>query len=71
LKTPIIGRLTAAVDSSCIDMLAGLSKCDMRRTPPGCWPDAGALGANTKSKPAKNAPTIATGSGRRFIFNIR
>jgi hypothetical protein len=26
LNTPIIGRLTASVDSSSIDMLAGLSK---------------------------------------------
>jgi hypothetical protein len=28
LKTPIIGRLTAPVASSCIDIEAGLSKCD-------------------------------------------
>src|SRR5205085_2281373 len=31
LKTPIIGRFTAAVDSSSIDMLAGLSKCPILR----------------------------------------
>src|SRR6266404_7453536 len=40
LKTPIIGRLTAAVASSCNDMLAGLSKCDICRTPPGFWASA-------------------------------
>src|SRR5205823_8621532 len=34
LKTPIIGRLAAAVASSCNDMLAGLSKCDILRMPP-------------------------------------
>src|SRR5215472_8045663 len=34
LKTPIIGRLAAAVASSCNDMLAGLSKWDILRTPP-------------------------------------
>src|SRR6266699_3052072 len=32
LNTPIIGR-TAAVASSCSDMLAGLSKCEMLRVP--------------------------------------
>src|ERR1700680_921120 len=35
LNTPIIGRKDATVDSSRIDMLAGLSKCDSFRTPPG------------------------------------
>jgi hypothetical protein len=34
LKTPIIDRLTAPVASSSIDIEAGLSKCDMIRTPP-------------------------------------
>jgi hypothetical protein len=34
LKTPIIGRLTASVDSSSIDMLAGLSKWPACRKPP-------------------------------------
>jgi hypothetical protein len=39
LNTLIIGRLTAAVDSSSIDMLAGLSKWPTLRMPPayqGC-----------------------------------
>src|SRR5438093_6827655 len=40
LKTPIIGRLAAAVDSSCSDMLAGLSKWDILTTPPCFWADA-------------------------------
>jgi hypothetical protein len=42
LKTPIIGRLTAPVASSCIDMLAGLSKCDITRIPPCFWANAAA-----------------------------
>src|SRR5215472_7216935 len=40
LKTPIIGRLAAAVASSCNDMLAGLSKCDIFNTPPCFWANA-------------------------------
>src|SRR4029077_18833448 len=40
LKTPIIGRLAAAVASSCSDMLAGLSKCDIFTTPPCFWANA-------------------------------
>ena len=34
LNTPIIGRLVASVDSSSIDMLAGLSKWPILRIPP-------------------------------------
>src|SRR5206468_2692313 len=41
LNTPIIGRLAAAVASSCSDMLAGLSKCDIFRMPPGFCAGAG------------------------------
>src|SRR5205085_9903005 len=41
LKTPIIGRLAAAVASSCSDMLAGLSKWDILTTPACFWADAG------------------------------
>src|SRR5712691_6007619 len=41
LKTPIIGRLAAAVASSCNDMLAGLSKWDILTTPPCFWANAG------------------------------
>src|SRR6516162_3730659 len=40
LKTPIIGRLTATVDSSSSDMLAGLSKCGTFRMPPCFWANA-------------------------------
>src|SRR5215510_8896056 len=40
LNTPIIGRLAAAVASSCSDMLAGLSKWDILRTPPCFWATA-------------------------------
>src|SRR5580700_1318334 len=34
LNTPIVGRLPATVDSSSIDMLAGLSKWPILRVPP-------------------------------------
>src|SRR6516162_142446 len=40
LKTPVIGRLAAAVASSCNDMLAGLSKWDIFNTPPCFWANA-------------------------------
>src|SRR5215813_1592428 len=41
LKTCIIGCSAARVDSSRIDMLAGLSKCESLRTPPCFWASAG------------------------------
>jgi hypothetical protein len=47
LKTPIIDRLTAPVASSIIDIEAGLSKCDMIRTPPNFC--ASAMGAASAS----------------------
>src|SRR5215472_13964263 len=37
LNTPIIGPSTAIVDSSWIDMLAGLSPIGILRMPPGFW----------------------------------
>src|SRR5262252_124185 len=37
LNTPDIGRLTAWVDSSRGDMLAGLSKCPVFKMPPCFW----------------------------------
>src|SRR6266481_3181419 len=40
LKTPIIGRLTATVDSSSSDTLAGLSKWGTLRMPPCFWANA-------------------------------
>src|SRR4029077_9677440 len=53
LNTPIIGRLAAAVASSCTDMLAGLSKCDILATPPCFWADAApATEIATSSAPA-------------------
>src|SRR5215510_9825225 len=63
LKTPIIGRLAAAVASSCNDMLAGLSKCDILRIPPCFWADA-ALVTDTNS----TAPAAA--STRRSPFMV-
>src|SRR5215472_1975558 len=53
LKTPIIGRLAAAVASSCNDMLAGLSKCDILRVPPCFCANAASLtDIATNSEPA-------------------
>jgi hypothetical protein len=49
LKTPIIGCNVAPVDSSRIDMLAGLSRCDSLRIPPAFCANAGALAATTVS----------------------
>ncbi len=59
LKTPIIGRNVAAVDSSCSDIEAGLSKCDIRRVPPGFWASAGSAINNTaKRLAAANASSF-------------
>src|SRR5260370_35400970 len=41
LKTPIPGSKAARVASSRIDIEAGLSKCERRRTPPAFCADAG------------------------------
>jgi len=55
LKTPIIGRLTAPVASSCIDIEAGLSKCDMIRTPPDfCASATGTASASDNANAATN-----------------
>src|SRR5262245_39054045 len=62
LKTPIIGRLAAAVASSCNDMLAGLSKCDILRMPPCfCANTASLTDVATSSEPA-------AASARRTCF---
>src|SRR5258708_21692610 len=66
LKTPIIGRLTAAVASSCSDMLAGLSKCDILRMPPGCC--AGASPAI--SKPNNEPDTASLAANRRIAMRL-
>src|SRR4029077_19181931 len=49
LKTCIIGCSAARVDSSRIDMLAGLSKCESLRTPPCFWASAGLAAASAIS----------------------
>src|SRR5438477_4196032 len=52
LKTAIIGCSAARVDSSRIDMLAGLSKCDSLRMPPlFCAPAGGAAATAINSPP--------------------
>src|SRR4029077_19239996 len=79
LKTPIIGRTAAAVASSCSDMLAGLSKCEMLRVPPGFCAEAvvqgdKAQGASNKepatASPARrrliSVPPCSRGSGHRY-----
>jgi hypothetical protein len=40
IEDAIIGRFTASVDSSSIDMLAGLSKWPIFRVPPDFWESA-------------------------------
>src|SRR5947207_12026601 len=50
LKTAIIGRCAKAVDSSRIDIEAGLSGLNIRRTPPGFWAWAAPAVPNTASK---------------------
>jgi hypothetical protein len=66
LKTPIIGRLTAPVASSCIDMLAGLSKWDILRMPP-CFC---ASAVSVPAIAANNAPTAANARRSRFIAGL-
>jgi hypothetical protein len=55
LNTPIIGPKTAIVDSSWIDMLAGLSPDGIRKMPPGFWARAG----SHASRLANNPPPAA------------
>src|SRR5437867_9983188 len=63
LKTPIIGRIAAVVDSSRSDMLAGLSKWEVLRTPPGFWATAASAAINTND----NDPAAARARRPRFI----
>src|SRR5215469_2227432 len=63
LNTPDIGRLTAWVDSSSGDMLAGLSKCPIRKMPPGFWANAALADAN----PTRSEPAAASTRGPLFI----
>src|SRR5215469_6974436 len=63
LNTPDIGRLTAWVDSSSGDMLAGLSKCPIRKMPPGFWANAALADAN----PTSSEPATASTRGPLFI----
>src|SRR3984893_3465483 len=75
LKTPIIGRVTAPVASSCIDIEAGLSKCDMIRTPPDFC--ASAIGeasasdnANAAANPPRFRPIAHTSPGGRTLLVV-
>src|SRR5258708_33907797 len=61
-KTPIIGRLTATVDSSSNDMLAGLSKLGTLRMPPCFW--ANAVPAEN---PSNRAPAVVSTQRHRLI----
>jgi len=62
LNTPIIGPRAAIVDSSWIDMLAGLSPEGIRKMPPGFWAKAVPL----SHRLASNSPAAA--KLRRFAF---
>src|SRR5205823_2829935 len=64
LKTPIIGRIAAVVDSSRSDMLAGLSKCEILRTPPGFSANA----ASPANNASQNEPAPASTRRPRFIL---
>src|SRR5437899_8185318 len=55
LNTPIIGMPTAIVDSSCIDMDAGLVKLGSCRMPPCFWAEAGAA----PIRPVSSQPATA------------
>jgi len=63
LNTPIIGRLVASVDSSSIDMLAGLSKWPIRNMPP----DFCAIAGPAASKTASSGPAVANAPRLRLI----
>src|ERR1700726_4366998 len=63
LKIPIIGRFTAAVDSSCIDILAGLSKWPTLRMPPVFWASAAPAADNASD----SEPAAASTRRPRFI----
>src|SRR6266567_4239159 len=62
LKTPIIGRSAAGVDSSCSDMLAGLSKWESCRMPPAFWAIAGLITVNPSDSP--------TAAGKRCMARV-
>src|SRR5437764_9695180 len=59
LNTPIIGPNVDIVDSSWIDMLAGLSRCGTRRTPP-------AFCAQAAGRPGRASSTAAAAKLHRF-----
>src|SRR5712671_5978740 len=63
LNTPIIGLWVAAVASSWIDMLAGLSKWGIFRMPPGFWANAVCPMDNASD----SAPAAARTRRSRFI----
>src|SRR6185312_14615430 len=63
LKTPIIGPCPAMVASSWIDMLAGLSKKYIFKTPPGFCASA----LFPKASPANNTPANASACPRKFM----
>src|SRR6202045_1484613 len=63
LKTPIVGRTAAAVDSSRGDMLAGLSKWEILRIPPAFC----ATAASAANNPNDNEPAAASTRRPRFI----
>src|SRR5215468_6669760 len=71
LKTPIIGCSDARVDSSRIDMLAGLSKCWSRRTPPDFCASDGPPVATAISNPATAGRAQLVPFIRTFLPSLR
>src|SRR5690242_20358692 len=64
LNTPIVGRLTATVDSSSIDMLAGLSKWPILRMPPDFCANA------VPGDKSSSAPTAASTQRSPIIIRL-
>ena len=75
LKTPIIGRLTAPIASSCIDIEAALSKCDVIRTPPDfCASATGPARVSDNADAAANSRfrlIVHTFPDRRTLLVVR
>jgi len=61
LNTAIIGATVEIVTSSSVDMLAGLSRWEIWRTPPGFCADVAPAMRHTTSSPAAPATTLRQG----------
>src|ERR1700730_17410968 len=66
LKTPIIGPSAKTVDSSWIDMLAGLSGLYILKIPPCFWANA----VSARDNASKSAPAAASWCRSRLISGL-